>query len=423
MEPKENGKTAFHVALAGVFLPGAGQLLSVILAASYGFRGGAWGRRLAKLGGVDLLVFAAVVVLASRPESLSPPLDGPRVGVLFEEGGTTVKSVVDGWPAAEAGVRAGDVIRAVDGVPTASQADLIRTIREGTGERVLAIDRGGTSIEIRVTPRRPRPETRGFFEPHPSEWSLSLGWKEAVGYGVTLVVMTAAWLVGRRRPGPRVWRGFLLADVLFLAAGVGAGYAVHRIQGGMSTGGTLLTLLAGHAGLGLGGLLASLWLRSDRPAEPPPARSWLRALGLAAYYTITAYPRAGFVLVAVDTLFLGGAGKPPDALEGFASTLHGPAGVVLFVLVVAALGPVAEEIVFRGLLLPRLAARIGRGGALAATSLIFGAMHANYGIYAPLTVVLGWTLGWSRLASGDLRAPIALHMLLNGAVSAVYFLR
>lgn len=423
MEPKENGKTAFHVALAGVFLPGAGQLLSVILAASYGFRGGAWGRRLAGLGGVDLLVFAAVVVLASRPESLSPPLDGPRVGVQFEGDGMTVKSVVQGWPAEEAGVRAGDVIRAVDGVPTTSQAELIRTIRESKGERVLTLDRQGTSIEIRVTPRRPQPETRGFFEPHPSEWSVSLGWKEAVGYGVTLVVMTAAWLVGRRRPGPRVWRGFLLADALFLAAGVGAGYAVHRIQGGMSTGGTLLTLLAGHAGLGLGGLLASLWLRSDRPAEPPPARSWLRALGLAAYYTITAYPRAGFVLVAVDTLFLGGAGKPPDALEGFASTLHGPAGVVLFVIVVAVLGPVAEEIVFRGLLLPRLAARIGRGGALAATSLIFGAMHANYGLYAPLTVVLGWTLGWSRLASGDLRAPIALHMLLNGAVSAVYFLR
>jgi membrane protease YdiL (CAAX protease family) len=32
-------------------------------------------------------------------------------------------------------------------------------------------------------------------------------------------------------------------------------------------------------------------------------------------------------------------------------------------------------------------------------------------------------LGWARLSSGGLKAPIALHMLLNGAVTAVFFLR
>lgn len=423
MDPKETGRTAFHVALAGVFLPGVGQLLSVVLAASYGFRGGPWGRRLAALGSVDLLVFAAVIVLATRPESVPPTSGGPRVGILFEGDGTAVKAVIEGWPAAEAGMRAGDVVRSVDGTPVTSQQELIRSIREGSGERVIAVDRGGTSIEFRVTPRDPPPATRGFFEPTPQDWSFRVGSEEAVGYGVMGAVMAAAWLAGRRRPGPRVWRGFFLANAAFLAAGAGAGYAFHRIQGGTSTGGTLLTLLAGHVGLGLGGLLASAWLRSDRPAEPPPARSWLRALGLAAYYTVTAYPRAGFVLVAVDTLLFRGSGKPPDALEGFASTLHGPAGVVLFVAVVSVVGPIAEEIVFRGFLLPRLAARIGPGWALAATSLMFGALHANYGIYAALTVVMGWTLGWARLASGGLKAPIALHMLLNGAVSAVYFLR
>ena len=149
----------------------------------------------------------------------------------------------------------------------------------------------------------------------------------------------------------------------------------------------------------------------------------LSALLAALYYTAAAYPRAGILLLTADLVLFGGAGKPPDVLESFATTLHGPLGVILFALAVAVVGPITEELVFRGLLLPRLAARIGRGWALAATSLIFGCMHANYGIYAGLTVVLGWMLGWSRLSSGGLTVPIALHMIINGAVTAMFFLR
>jgi uncharacterized protein len=419
MEPKEaleEGKAAFHWALAGVFVPGLGLLAAPILATSFAGRG-AWGRRLAILGVADLLVLAAFLVLARRADEWPVPVpEGPRVGVLLEEGGTTVKTVVEGWPAAEAGLRPGDVLKSIDGAAVKTQDDLVRRLREG--EQILTVERAGTSIEFRVTPRRPQVREGGLFEKTGQPRAFSVDRSELFGYGVVGAAVLAAWLASRRHPGPRVWRGFLPAIALFIGGSLGAAYLL-----GTSRGGLLISLMLGHAALALGGILASRWLRADRPPEPPPALGPLRALLVTLFYTLAVYPRAGILLLAADLIFFGGAGKPADVLETFATTLHGPLGVILFALAVAVVGPIAEELVFRGFLLPRLAARIGRGWALAASSVIFGCMHANYGLYAGLTVVLGWMLGWARLSSGGLTVPIALHMIINGAVTAMFFLR
>ena len=68
--------------------------------------------------------------------------------------GVLVTSVIEGSPAAQAGVRAGDVITAVDGEAVDSSGELARVInRKKEGEVALTIIRNKAQQSIRVTPK------------------------------------------------------------------------------------------------------------------------------------------------------------------------------------------------------------------------------------------------------------------------------
>lgn len=78
-------------------------------------------------------------------------------------------------------------------------------------------------------------------------------------------------------------------------------------------------------------------------------------------------------------------------------------------LLLAALSSLAEELVFRGLLLPY--------AGLAVSSGAFGLAHLvpRRGLWpwSVWAVMAGFGLGWLALASGGLLAPIAAHFLVN----------
>jgi regulator of sigma E protease len=68
---------------------------------------------------------------------------------------TTLGRVKAGGPAAEAGLRPGDRVTAVDGVPVAHWEPLLRAIRAGGGEtRQLTVVREGREVRVAVTPAR-----------------------------------------------------------------------------------------------------------------------------------------------------------------------------------------------------------------------------------------------------------------------------
>jgi membrane protease YdiL (CAAX protease family) len=90
---------------------------------------------------------------------------------------------------------------------------------------------------------------------------------------------------------------------------------------------------------------------------------------------------------------------------------------VLTILIV----PVAEEILFRGILYPLLKQRGFPGLALVGTSILFAAMHLNLVTFIPLFVlalVLTLLYEWTN----NLLAPIIAHALFNGLNFAVLFL-
>jgi regulator of sigma E protease len=65
-----------------------------------------------------------------------------------------IASVRPGWPAAEAGLRPGDRIVAIDGTPTADGETMVRTIHRSAGRPLrLTVQRGDEHFQVVVTPR------------------------------------------------------------------------------------------------------------------------------------------------------------------------------------------------------------------------------------------------------------------------------
>jgi membrane protease YdiL (CAAX protease family) len=82
---------------------------------------------------------------------------------------------------------------------------------------------------------------------------------------------------------------------------------------------------------------------------------------------------------------------------------------------VVALIAVAEEVVLRGVLFSALRAWGGDGWALAATTVLFAAMHVPlYGFGAlPLDLAVGLLLGGLRIATGGVLAPSVAHVVAD----------
>ncbi|ACB00608.1 CPBP family intramembrane glutamic endopeptidase [Synechococcus sp. 7002] len=83
----------------------------------------------------------------------------------------------------------------------------------------------------------------------------------------------------------------------------------------------------------------------------------------------------------------------------------------------------SEEFLFRGIMLPGL----GLGwGALCLSSLIFGVLHisgAQQWSYAVWATVIGFILGYSAIATGNLLVPVVAHIVTNFTSSLIWKLR
>ncbi|NQV10296.1 MAG: CPBP family intramembrane metalloprotease [Cyanobacteria bacterium] len=95
--------------------------------------------------------------------------------------------------------------------------------------------------------------------------------------------------------------------------------------------------------------------------------------------------------------------------------LRSDSGWTLFCFAFTAivLAPLFEETIFRGVLLPVMARKLGPIWGVVLSSAIFGLAHLSLSELSPL-FVLGLALGWLRLSSGRLSSCIWMHALWNG---------
>ena len=90
-----------------------------------------------------------------------------------------------------------------------------------------------------------------------------------------------------------------------------------------------------------------------------------------------------------------------------------PREKAVFALLSLAAGA-CEEVAFRGYVIPALTPAVGLGGAVAASSLVFGVLHGYQGVLGMLrTTVMGAALAAGFLASGSLWPAVIAHVLID----------
>lgn len=86
-------------------------------------------------------------------------------------------------------------------------------------------------------------------------------------------------------------------------------------------------------------------------------------------------------------------------------------------LLVISLGPLVEELLFRGVLLSAVARYTGNGAAIVLSSLLFACVHLpdlSFLWYAlPNLALLGLILGWLRVQSGSIWPAVVAHGMNN----------
>ena len=142
------------------------------------------------------------------------------------------------------------------------------------------------------------------------------------------------------------------------------------------------------------------------------------------------FPERGFVgwLLAGSGLailisVLGAALKAPQIKDPIRGLITNPASLIVVLLFLTVLGPIFEELVFRGFLFPLLARTFGAAGGILLTALPFALLHGaqNQWAWQQITMIglTGVAFGYARLKTGSTAASAILHCGFNlmGAVA------
>lgn len=407
----KRAELAFHVALAAIVPVVSLPIVWTLAIMHRGER--PWSRRLVFLAIVDTIAAASLIALfASGIDVEAPPR---RLGVVLEEaeGGARVGVVHEGSPAARAGVREGDVIVRAGGRRVRSIEALQREVARAA-ELELTIERNGEELTVTARP--------GAFTPDPgtqrcSEATALSPW-DLAPYAVFAAIAAALWILGRRRA--RQWTTWLPL-VAILAGGAILGAFVSSIA--CAYGGALrssaIGLFATEISMAIAGGAWLLFTRARAPelADDHPPWSFWRTYPSALLYAAAWMMRVWFIAgpLLVLSRELGAGGVSPE-LEG----LLGARDPITFALVTASavvLAPLAEETLFRGILLPHLGRTMQPFTAIYLGAILFGVLHVAHGVMFVGPLTLGVVLGWARLRSRGLLTPIALHVTFNGTAT------
>jgi membrane protease YdiL (CAAX protease family) len=154
-------------------------------------------------------------------------------------------------------------------------------------------------------------------------------------------------------------------------------------------------------------LSASLGLRATHPA--------LAACGLALGLV------AHFPAEAIDSLVTRYLPDPGQSLaEATLLTATSPARLVVVMLVVACVGPLVEELFFRGALFGALRQSHPLLGASCVTAVCFVVGHLDYHKW-PALLVVAVVLTHLRAMSGSLLPSLAMHVAFNAVTVLAFF--
>lgn len=225
---------------------------------------------------------------------------------------------------------------------------------------------------------------------------------------------------GPAQPAPYRLRWYGLIGVQVAGLGAGAILAWLLTRAGAtafltSFNGLALVLDASNL------VLLALSLRCLKRDAALPVR--LRALSLRGWAFVAV---AGLALLGLSLAYESLAGKllhvDIDAAENAMPLVaHHARQMAVGIVTVALLGPLTEEVYFRGLLMGWLSRHWGMGSAIAGSALLFGLAHMAFltpgsttGLVLTVELVLmGLALGLVAARTGSLWASFAIHAVNN----------
>ncbi len=198
--------------------------------------------------------------------------------------------------------------------------------------------------------------------------------------------------------------------VVGLVVGIGSALVRSELSDtgwmAIATAATLVGLLAGIGWLAARNRFTWHLLGPVRPGALPVA------LGLAA----------GLVGTVMTYLINGGLAfvfQPDEPVDQqvLQDALSGGSSLVLALVVAVVLAPIAEEVLFRGVLFQALRSRVGLWPAAVMSSVLFTLVHVEIVMSQPLALVglfsLGVLLAWAFHRTGSLLVPIIGHAVFN----------
>jgi membrane protease YdiL (CAAX protease family) len=130
------------------------------------------------------------------------------------------------------------------------------------------------------------------------------------------------------------------------------------------------------------------------------------------------------ITVGIAIAILGVVLHTPQVDTPMRELMDEPASAALVILFALTLGPVCEELIFRGFLLPLLARTFGRVAAVVLAATAFALLHGPQNAWTWQVILLiglaGCAFGWMRLATGSTAAAALMHVGYNSLVFVGY---
>ena len=266
-----------------------------------------------------------------------------------------------------------------------------------------------------IVPRRPVPDVP---PPPAGEWPLarpvppppgarrpSAGRDAGPSVGVGLSLAAIGAYLGTQLALP------LIAGLVLLGAGSADPLLVDPTSGGP----VLLALVVLSQVAGLVVVLMLLRRRGVVLAEVVgPLRPVARHVGIGVGLGLVAL--IGSTLLVSLLVTLSGSEATPEQVltEGIADT---PVALLLAALAAVVMAPIAEELLFRGLLHRGLRQRMRRPSALVLSSVLFAVVHVDVAASQPLALVgltfVGVVLALAHERTGSLLVPVVIHATHN----------
>jgi uncharacterized protein len=134
----------------------------------------------------------------------------------------------------------------------------------------------------------------------------------------------------------------------------------------------------------------------------------------------------GGLLLALATSALGATMKAPQVPDQIRALITGRGSFIAVLVFVVVLGPIFEELVFRGFLLPLLVRTFGPALGILLTALPFALLHGaqNKWAWQQITMIgiAGAAFGYAKFRTGSTAASTLLHSGFNlmGALAYLY---